>query len=204
MGAMHAWVWGEKFPDFMDGLVPLASVPTQIAGRNRVMRKMIIDDIRNDPEWKDGNYEKQPRGLAAAIQVLILMTSSPLQWHKTAPTRDAADKFLADQMRTRLAANDANDMLYAFEASREYDPSPDLEKIRVPVLAINSADDVVNPPELGLMERLIARVPKGRYVLIPTGPDTRGHGTHSWPALWQQHLKRFLEDLGDRASLPSR
>jgi len=204
MGGMHAWVWGEKFPDFMDGLVPLASAPTQIAGRNRVMRKMIIDDIRTDPEWKDGNYEREPRGLTAAIQVLTLMTSSPLQWHKTAPTRDAADKFLADQMRTRLAANDANDMLYAFEASREYDPSPDLEKIRTPVLAINSADDVVNPPELGLMEKLIARVPKGRYVLIPTGPDTRGHGTHSWPAVWQQHLKSFLEELASSPPPPSR
>jgi homoserine O-acetyltransferase len=204
MGGMHAWVWGEKFPGFMDGLVPLASVPTRIAGRNRVMRKMIIDDIRGDPEWRDGNYEKQPRGLAAAVQVLLFMVSSPLQWQKSAPSRDAADTFFADQMRTRLASMDANDMLYAFDASREYDPSPDLEKIRAPVLAINSADDVVNPPELGLMERLISRVPRGRYVLIPTGPDTRGHGTHSWPALWQQHLKVFLEELarGGRVTEP--
>ncbi len=201
MGGMHAWVWGEKYPDFMDGLVPLASVPTQIAGRNRVMRKMILEDIRNDPEWKNGNYDRQPRGLAAAVQILLLMTSSPLQWHKAAPTREAADRFLEEQMRTRLSSADANDFLYAVEASRDYDPSPDLEKIKVPVLAINSADDVVNPPELGLMEKLIARVPKGRYVLIPTGPETRGHGTHSWPALWQQHLKTFLSDLEQRAIL---
>jgi homoserine O-acetyltransferase/O-succinyltransferase len=199
MGGMHAWVWGEKFPGFMDGLVPLASVPTQIAGRNRVMRKMIIDDIRGDPEWRNGDYERQPRGLTAAVQVLFFMTSSPLQWHKTAPTRDSADKFLEEQMKTRLASADANDMLYAFDASREYDPSADLEKIRAPVLAINSADDAVNPPELGLMERLISRVPKGHFVLIPTGPDTRGHGTHSWPAVWQQHLKVFLEELDRRA-----
>jgi homoserine O-acetyltransferase len=198
MGGMHAWVWGEKFPTFMDGLVPLASVPIQIAGRNRMLRKMIIDDIRGDPEWRNGDYERQPRGLTAALQVLLFMVSSPLQWHKSAPTRDAADRILEEQMRTRLATADANDMLYAFEASREYDPSGSLEKIRVPVLAINSADDVVNPPELGLMERLIARVPKGRYVLIPTGPETRGHGTHSWPALWQQHLKAFLEELDRR------
>ena len=195
MGGMHAWVWGEKYPGFMDGLVPLASVPTQIAGRNRILRKMIADDIRGDPEWRNGDYERQPRGLTAAIQVLLFMVSSPLQWHKTAPTRDAADKFLEEQMRTRLASADANDMLYAFDASREYDPSADLAKIQAPVLAINSADDEVNPPELGLMEKLISRVPKGRYVLIPTGPDTRGHGTHSWPAVWQQYLKTFLEEL---------
>ena len=197
MGGMHAWVWGEKYPDFMDGLVPLASVPTEIAGRNRVMRRMISDDIRNDPEWKGGNYERQPRGLLAAVQVLVLMTSSPLRWHMTAPTREAADRLLEEQMRNRLSSvKDANDMLYAFEASRNYDPSRDLEKIRVPVLAINSADDVVNPPELGLMEKLMPRVRRGRYVLIPTGPETRGHGTHSYPKLWQEHLKKFLEEIG--------
>ena len=202
MGGMHSWVWGEKYPGFMDGLVPLASVPTQIAGRNRVMRKMIVDDIRGDPEWRNGDYERQPRGLTAAVQVLLFMTSSPLQWHRAAPTRDEADRFLEQQMKTRLASADANDMLYAFDASREYDPSANLEKIQAPVLAINSADDEVNPPELGLMERLISRVPKGRYVLIPTGPDTHGHGTHSWPALWQQHLKAFLEELDRRAPAP--
>jgi homoserine O-acetyltransferase len=204
MGGMHAWVWGEKFPGFMDGLVPLASVPTQIAGRNRVMRKMILDDIRGDPEWRNGDYERQPRGLAAAIHVLLLMGSSPLQWHKTAPSRDAADKFFEEQKRTRLASVDANDLLFAVDSSREYDPSAELEKIQAPVLAINSADDEVNPPELGLMERLISRVPKGRYVLIPTGPDTRGHGTHSWPAVWGQYLKTFLEDLDRRAPAASR
>jgi homoserine O-acetyltransferase/O-succinyltransferase len=160
------------------------------------MRKMIIDDIRNDPEWRGGDYEKQPRGLTAAVQVLVLMTSSPLRWHATAPTRDAADRLLEEQMKRRLTGADANDFLYAFEASRNYDPSPDLEKIRVPLLAINSADDVVNPPELGLMEKLMPRVRRGRYVLIPTGPETRGHGTHSYPALWQEHLRRFLEELG--------
>jgi homoserine O-acetyltransferase len=204
MGGMHAWVWGEKFPGFMDGLVPLACAPTQIAGRNRVMRKMITDDIRGDPEWRNGDYERQPRGLAAAIHVLLFMGSSPLQWHKSAPTRDAADRVLEEQMKTRLASTDANDLLYAVDASREYDPSADLDKIQAPVLAINSADDVVNPPELGLMERLIARVPKGRYVLIPRGPETRGHGTHSWPAVWQQHLKAFLEDLDRKTPAVSR
>jgi homoserine O-acetyltransferase len=195
MGGMQAWMWGEKYPGFMDGLVPLASVPTQIAGRNRVFRKMVSDDIRGDPDWKGGDYTAQPRGLAAAVQVLLFMFSSPDQWQKAAPPRDATDRLLADQVRARSAGADANDFLYAFEASREYDPSPNLEKIAAPFLAINSADDVVNPPELGMMEKLMPRVKKGRYVLIPTGPETRGHGTHSWPAVWQDHLKEFLAAL---------
>ncbi len=195
MGGMHTWVWGETHPDFMDGLVPLASVPTQIAGRNRMFRKMISDDIRGDPEWKNGDYTAQPRGLLAAVQILLVMVSSPEQWQKTAPTAAAADALLADQMRARLAGVDANNFLYAFEASRQYDPSRELEKITAPVLAINSADDVINPPELGLMEKLMRRVQKGRYVLIPTGPQTRGHTTHSWPAAWQDYLKAFLAEL---------
>jgi homoserine O-acetyltransferase len=195
MGGMHAWVWAERHADFMDGLVPLACVPAQIAGRNRMFRKMVNDDIRGDPEWKNGDYAAQPRGLTAAVQVLLFMVSSPLQWQKAAPTRDEADRFLAAQMRSRGSGADANDFLYAFEASRDYDPSPDLEKITTPVLAINSADDVVNPPELGLMEKLMPRVKRGRYVLIPTGPETRGHGTHSWPAVWQEHLKKLLAEL---------
>jgi homoserine O-acetyltransferase len=196
MGGMHAWVWGEAHPDFMDGLVPLASVPTAIAGRNRVMRRMIVDAIRGDPAWKGGDYAEPPRqGLTAALDVLLLMGSSPLQWHQAAPTRDAADAFLARQVERRLQATDANDMLYAFEASRDYDPSPELGRIRAAVLAINSADDVVNPPELGLMEPLMARVPRGRYVLLPIGPETRGHGTHTLPAVWKPHLAAFLAAL---------
>ena len=196
MGGMHTWVWGEKYPGFMDGLVPLASVPTQIAGRNRVLRKMAMDAIRSDPEWRHGEYQAQPRqGLTGVLNVLLIMTSSPLQWQKTAPTRDQADAFLAEQIERRLAANDANDMLYAFDASREYDPSKELEKITAPVLAINSADDQVNPPELGLMEKLMPRVKKGRYVLIPISDETRGHGTHSLPAVWGAHLEAFLKEL---------
>lgn len=195
MGGMHTWVWGETHPDFMDGLVPLASVPVQIAGRNRVFRKMVSDDIRGDPDWKNGDYTAQPRGLTAAVQVLLFMISSPSQWQKAAPTAAEADRFLADQMRSRGSGADANDFLYAFEASRDYDPSPRLERISAPVLAINSADDVVNPPELGLMEKWMPRVRRGRYVLIPTGPETRGHGTHSYPAVWQEHLRKFMAEL---------
>jgi homoserine O-acetyltransferase/O-succinyltransferase len=196
MGAMHCWVWGEMYPDFVDGLVPLASAPTQIAGRNRVMRKMIMDSITQDPAWNHGDYTSQPQqGLRGAINLLLMMTSSPLQWHKSGATHDAADKWYEDQMKSRMASTDANDMLYQFNASRDYDPSPNLEKITAALLAINSADDVVNPPELGLMEKLMPRVKRGRYVLIPTSDQTRGHGTHSLPAIWGPHLAEFLKKL---------
>jgi homoserine O-acetyltransferase len=201
MGAMHCWVWGEMYPDFVDGLVPLASAPTQIAGRNRVMRKMIVDSITQDPGWKNGDYTEQPRaGLVGAINLLMMMTSSPLQWHKTGPTREAADTWYEGQIKSRVAATDANDMLYQFNASRDYDPSPNLEKITASLLAINSADDVVNPPELGLMEQLMPRVKRGRYVLIPTSDRTRGHGTHSLPAVWGPYLADFLKGLTPSSS----
>jgi homoserine O-acetyltransferase len=195
MGGMHTWMWGEAYPDFMDGLVPLASVPAQIAGRNRMWRKMILDSIREDPAWNGGDYSAQPPGLAGAVRILVLMAGSTVQAQKDAPSRDAADKLLAGQMRSRTNGVDANDMLYYFDASRDYDPSPLLDRITAPLLAINSADDLINPPELGLMEKLMPRVPKGAYVLLPITSETRGHGTHSWPVLWQQHLKAFLGRL---------
>jgi homoserine O-acetyltransferase/O-succinyltransferase len=196
MGAMHCWVWGEMYPDFVDGLVPLASAPTAIAGRNRVMRKMIMDSITQDPAWENGDYQEQPRqGLIGAINLLMMMTSSPLQWHKSGATRDLADKWYDDQIKSRLASTDANDMLYQYNASRDYDPSTKLEKITAAVLAINSADDVVNPPELGLMEKLMPRVKRGRYILIPTSEETRGHGTHSLPRIWGKHLSEFMKEL---------
>ena len=195
MGGMQTWVWGETYPDFMDALMPLASLPVEIAGRNRVMRRMIIDAIRNDPAWAGGEYKEQPRqGLTAALNILLMMTSSPLQWQKQAPTRDAADRFYEDRLRAQLARADANDMLYQFDSSREYNPSPGLETIKAPLVAVNSADDLVNPPELGVMEREIKRVRRGRYVLIPVGDETRGHGTHSLPAVWQKHLAALLEE----------
>src|SRR2546423_6053954 len=201
MGAMHCWVWGEMYPDFADGLVPLASAPTQIAGRNRVMRTMIMDAITHDPAWKNGDYTEQPhQGLVSAINVLMMMTSSPLQWHKSAPTRDAADRWHEDQIQSRLASADANDLLYQYNASRDYDPSPNLGTITAAALSINSADDVVNPPDLGIMERLMPRVKRGRYVLIPTSERTRGHGTHSLPAVWGEHLAGFMKQLTPSAS----
>lgn len=194
MGCMHAWVWGERYATFVDKLVPLACAPTQIAGRNRMMRKMIMDAIRADPDWHGGDYTAPPeRGLRTALAMLFIMTSSPLQQQKAAPTRDSADAFITNYVNGRLRTMDANDMLYAFDASRDYDPSPKLETIRASVLAINSADDVVNPPELGLMEQLMPRVAHGRYVLIPTSDRTRGHGTHSLPAVWKGYLAEFLE-----------
>jgi homoserine O-acetyltransferase len=196
MGAMHCWVWGEMYPDFVDGLVPLASAPTQIAGRNRIMRKMIMDSITKDPAWKNGEYTTPPHdGLVGAVNLLMMMTSSPLVWHKNGPTRDAADKWYEDQIKSRVASTDANDMLYQYNASRDYDPSPNLEKIKAAVLAVNSADDVVNPPELGLMEKLMPRVKRGRYVLIPTSAKTRGHGTHSLPTVWGSYLADFIRSL---------
>ncbi len=196
MGAMHCWIWGETYPDFVDGLVPLASAPTQIAGRNRVMRTMIMDSITRDPAYQHGDYTEQPHaGMAGAINLLMMMTSSPIGWHKSGPTRDAADKWYEDQLTARIAANDANDMLYQFNASRDYDPSASLEKITAHLLAINSADDVVNPPELGIMEKLMPRVAHGRYVLLPTTDRTRGHGTHSLPAIWGTYLGEFMKEL---------
>jgi homoserine O-acetyltransferase/O-succinyltransferase len=195
MGGMHTWLWGEMYPDFMDLLMPLASLPVQIAGRNRMMRRMVIDPIRNDPEWNNGDYKTQPtRGLTTAIYTVMFMTSVPRQMHKQYPTRDSADAAFDKMVRGRLQSLDANDMLYQYDASRDYNPEPDLEKIQAPLVAINSADDQVNPPELDVMEKQIQRVKKGRYVLIPISDETRGHGTHSLPALWKHHLASLLQE----------
>jgi homoserine O-acetyltransferase len=197
MGCMHAWIWAERYVGFLDGVVPLACAPTQIAGRNRMLRRMILDDIRTDPDWHGGDYPAppQPRGLRAALQILFVMSSSPLQLQRAAPTRDSADAYISRWVDARAATADANDMLYQFDASRDYDPSEGLDRITAPVLAINSADDLINPPELGLMERLIARVPRGRYVLIPTSEITRGHGTHTVAAAWEQYFAPFVAAL---------
>ena len=160
------------------------------------MRTMIMDSITRDPAYRNGDYTEPPRaGLAGAVNLLMMMTSSPIGWHKSGPTRDAADTWYEDQLKSRIAANDANDMLYQFNASRDYDPSPNLEQITARLLAINSADDVVNPPELGIMEKLMPLVKQGRYILLPTTEQTRGHGTHSLPAIWGRYLAEFLREL---------
>ncbi|HVN21974.1 MAG TPA: alpha/beta fold hydrolase, partial [Dongiaceae bacterium] len=180
MGCMHSWVWGETHPDFMDALMPLACLPVQIAGRNRLWRKMVIDGIRNDPDWKNGDYTTEPRAaLEISADFLLIAGSAPIPMQKNLPTRDAADKYLEDSMKRITATLDANDMLYAVNASRNYDPSPRLETIQVPVMFVNSADDFINPPELGIAEREIKRVKKGKFVLIPASEQTHGHGTHT-------------------------
>jgi homoserine O-acetyltransferase len=195
MGAMHTWMWGYMYPGFMDGLVPLASNPVEIAGRNRLWRKALVDAIVNDPRWENGNYTSPPRGLASAIGFLLIATSSPLQWQKRFPTAAAADEWLAGQVASRIRSSDANDMIYYFRASEDYDPSPHLEKIVAPLLAINSTDDFVNPPELPMMEAAMKRLEHGRFVLIPTSDATRGHGSHSVPALWSEELVKFLSEI---------
>src|SRR6202795_1666696 len=193
MGCMHSFVWGETYPDFMDALMPLASPPVQIAGRNRLWRKMVMDAIRNDPDWKGGEYTAEPlQSLRTALDFLLIAGSAPLQMQKNYPTRDAADKYLDEYFASRMPGLDANDLLYQVNASRNYDPSFVLEKIRARVMYINSADDFINPPELGMAEREIKRVKGARFVLIPVSDATRGHGTHTWAAVWKQYLAELL------------
>lgn len=194
MGGMQAWIWGERYPDFMDALMPLASLPTQISARNRVWRRVVIDAIRNDPEWKGGNYAGQPQNLRVGLQMLNLMSSNPVLRQQQTPTLAATDAALDAATAAGFKTTDANDLLYQLEASRDYDPGPELEKIRAPLLAVNSADDLINPPELDIMEREIKRVKQGRAVLLPLTPDTRGHGSHTIAALWKQHLQQLLRD----------
>ena len=193
MGCMHSWVWGETYPDFMDAMMPLACLPVQIAGRNRVWRKMVIDGIRQDPEWRNGDYATEP---PAALRIwadfLIIAGSAPLVMQKNLPTRDAADKYLGDTVKRITANIDANDVFYAVNASRNYDPSANLDKITAPVMFINSADDFINPPELGIAEREIQKVKNGRFVLLPISDKTHGHGTHTDAAVWQQYLRELL------------
>jgi homoserine O-acetyltransferase len=192
MGGMHTWVWAYTHPDFMDALMPLASLPVEIAGRNRMLRKMIVDSIESDPEWRQGEYSAQPRGLVSAIHVLLFMVSSPLQWQTEAPTRMQAEALLARLIQRYSSILDANDVIYQFEASRDYDPLPHLGEIRAPLYAVNSADDQINPPELGILDQAIHRVAHGRYILLPITPQTRGHGTHSLPAIWGNYLEELL------------
>lgn len=193
MGGMHSWLWAEQHPDFIDAAMPLASLPVEIAGRNRMFRRMVIDDIRNSPDYNNGDYTQQPHGLAAAMQILLIMVSAPVRMQKEMPTGAQADKFLEDFIARLTKTDDANDVLYAFDASRNYNPEPQLEKITAPLTAVNSADDTINPPELHILDKDIQRVKKGEYVLLPITPETRGHGTHSLPAIWQNHLRDLLQ-----------
>ena len=194
MGGMHTWLWGELHPDFMDALMPLASLPTQISGRNRAWRRMVIDAIRNDPAWSDGDYKTQPPSLRTAAEMLWFMSSNPVLRQKDTSTLAKTDEVLDKFIEQIFKTDDANDVLYALEASHDYDPAPNLEKIEAPLLAINFADDLINPPELGILEREIKRVPHGRAIVIPFNDKTRGHGSHTLAALWKDQLADLLKE----------
>ena len=194
MGGMHTWLWGQFYPDMMDALMPLASLPTQISGRNRAWRRVVIDAIRQDPEWRGGDYERQPQSLRTAAQMLWLMSSNPVQRQLAAPDLARSDAALDVYVTNYLKTGDANDFLYALEASHDYDPGPGLERIKAPLLAINTADDLINPPELGILEREIKRVTRGRAIVLPLSEKTRGHGSHTLAALWRDELVRLLAE----------
>ena len=194
MGGMHTWLWGELHPDFMDALMPLASLPTQISGRNRAWRRIVIDAIHNDPSWDGGEYKTQPVSLRTAAEMLWFMSGNPVLRQKDAPSLAKTDELLDKFVEQILKTDDANDVLYALEASHDYNPGPNLEKIRAPLLAINSADDLINPPELNVLEHEIKRVPHGRAIVIPFSDKTRGHGSHTIASLWKDRLLELLEE----------
>lgn len=193
MGCMHSFLWGEMYPTFMDALMPLACEPVEIGGRNRMTRKMIMDAITTDPNFDGGNYTQEPEhGLRTAFEIEIIMGSSPLQMQEHEPTRQEADAYLEKALHRVVPTLDADDMYYQFNSSRNYNPYPKLGTIQAYLLQINSADDFINPPELHISDKDIHLVPHGRFILLPISQQTRGHGTHSLPAIWQGYLKQLL------------
>jgi homoserine O-acetyltransferase len=193
MGCMESFVWGESYPGFADALAPFACLPVQIAGRNRMMRYMAIQAVKLDPAWMNGEYKSEPvQGLRTANEIGFIMSSSPLQMQKNEPTREAAEKFVDAYLKRIMASTDANDLIYYWNASRNYDPSPNLERITAPVLWINSADDFINPPELGIAQKMVKRMPNARFILLPISDATRGHGTHTAAAVWKDDLAEFM------------
>lgn len=193
MGCMHSWMWAERYPDFVDAYMPLACLPVAIAGRNWVWRGLAKDAIRSDPQWQEGEYRTEPTNALRTVAGLLLIAgSAPIQMQIALPTHDAADEFRERYMEREIAELDANDALYQLDASRDYDPSGGLEKITARILWINSADDFINPPELGIAEREIKRVKNGRFVLLPASDKTHGHGTHTWAAVWETYLRELL------------
>jgi homoserine O-acetyltransferase len=196
MGGMHTWLWAERHPDFSDALMPMACLPTQIAGRNRMWRRLVIDAIRLDPGWDGGEYRQQPAGLRPAVQTLLLVSGSPVLRQQAAPTLQAADQMIDQSTSELLRSTDANDLLYQVQSSFDYDPGPDLEKISAPLLAINTGDDLINPPELGILQQQIGRVARGRAILIPADSRTAGHATHTKAAVWKEHLVELLRSSG--------
>jgi homoserine O-acetyltransferase len=199
MGGMHTWVWAETHPEAMRALMPLACNPVEIAGRNRLWRAMIIDAIQSDPAWHDGDYVNPPSsGLRTAADLLLIAGTAPALMQREMPKRDTVERYLERVLPTRIAQLDANDLLYQLDASRNYDPEPNLEKITAPLVWVNSGDDFINPPELGLAEKLIPRVKRGRFVLIPASDQTHGHGTHTWAEFWKDELAALLKDSEGR------
>jgi homoserine O-acetyltransferase len=197
MGGMQSWVWAETYPTFMDACMPLACLPVAIVGRNRLWREMIADAIRSDPDWKGGEYAREPQnGLRTAVDLLMIAGSAPIYMQNTLATRDSVDRYLQAQLTSRMATTDANDLLYQLDSSRLYDPSPGLEKIVAPVMYVNSGDDFINPPELAIAEREIKRVKRGQFVLIPASDRTHGHGSHTWAVLWKDRLVELLAESG--------
>lgn len=193
MGCMQSFVWGETYPGFADALMPLACLPVEIAGRNRMMRYMAIENIERDPVWKGGEYTSEPKdGLRTADELVFVMGSAPLVQQKAAPTRAAAETFIDRYLARSVASGDANDFIYQFDSSRNYNPLPKLGAIQVPVMWINSADDFINPPELGIAEKTVGLMPRARFVLLPISDATRGHGTHTQAGVWQQYLVQLL------------
>jgi homoserine O-acetyltransferase len=198
MGGMHTWIWGVTHPGFMDALVPMASQPTEMSSRNWMMRRLIIDSIRNDPDWKDGNYTTQPKSAqSASVFYGIGTNGGDLAYQKNAPTREAADKLLDARLKAPFRG-DANDILYQWDSSRDYNPSPKLERIQAALLAINAADDERNPPETGIMERELKRVKNGKLLLIPASESTAGHGTTGSAKPYAQALCEFLQAVPKR------
>ncbi|HLY56470.1 MAG TPA: alpha/beta fold hydrolase [Stellaceae bacterium] len=197
MGCMHAFVWGETYPGAMDALMPLACLTVQLAGRNRLWRQMVMDAITDDPAWQGGEYKAEPTAaLRTAADLLIIAGSAPKVMQKQLPTRDAADRYLTETRAHMLADLDANDLLYQVAASRNYDPSPKLGTIKAPVMWVNSADDFINPPELGIAEEEVKKIPHGTFVLLPISDTTHGHGTHTWAVNWQDRLVQVLKESG--------
>lgn len=196
MGCMQSFMWMETWPDFMDAGLPLACLPIEIAGRNRMWRKMAMDSITGDPGWDQGEYQQEPHGLVSTEYILFLMGSAPLELQTDYPTREKADADLDRWLKERLAKADANDLLYALDSSRDYDPSAKLGDIKAPLMWVNSADDMINPPELGIAQEEIKKVPHGKFVLLPITPETRGHGTHTLPAIWKGYLAELLAESG--------
>lgn len=193
MGGMHSWIWATTYPDFMDAVMPLASLPIQISGFNRMQRKLAISYIRDDPEFKNGNYRTQPRGLRAALGIFAWMSSCPLRWQMVCPDRESADDFIEALIENGMHEQDANDFAYAFDASWDYDPRAGLEHIKAPLTAVNSADDQVNPPELKILETEMKKVDKGKAVVLPISEKTVGHGTHTIAEVWKDHLVELLQ-----------